>query len=653
MRTQIVLWISPILLALLSSLLVAQTPVGTAITYQGQLKQGGLPMTGTADFQFSLWDAAATPPGTQVATTLSINDVIVANGLFMVPLDFGVTAFAGEARWLQISVRSPAGDGTFVTLAPRQAITATPYSLQTRGLCVDEAGRVGIGTQNPEFALDVGGDARISGVLHDFQIPSFSRWTLPTHGTSGRLALVVDDNRAMWMDQGERWCPANGGVFVTEAFVGNDLGERFNAAVAALPPQGGMIVIPPGEYETATEMCLPAGLSRVTVLAYGATVKTVGPISGFRITGGSSIKIPCIYGLTIDHRNNSNALYGINIEGGSNVRLYDPTILANGVSSTYAAIRVANIDPSIPDTGSFWTKITNPWIRKQSGTDPGNISFGVVLEGDANATTIMGGGINHTETAVAIRNQGSATPVANAVVIDGVAFEGYGTAIDVSGQLTSYLNGLRVVNNRFENGTTVMHIHGFGQQPSVQPYLAGNFLVSNAGTYLDNPGGIRVNKWDFSVTPNTGPATVYRGIQITPEGGAEFPLQILNPGGNRGLHVYAGGATSSQAVSAVWTGTGTKGRIRASNAGELAVSCVQGISLTTTDAKNLRGSVTFASSGTVNVVFANVETDSAYFVTVTGNTNENFWITDKTAAGFTIHSSNMSSSATVDWHVLR
>ena len=34
-----------------------------------------------------------------------MNDVLVTDGLFMVALDFGLAAFDGEARWLEISVR--------------------------------------------------------------------------------------------------------------------------------------------------------------------------------------------------------------------------------------------------------------------------------------------------------------------------------------------------------------------------------------------------------------------------------------------------------------------------------------------------------------------------------------------------------------------
>jgi len=101
--------------------------LGTAFTYQGQLKSGGNPVNGTCDFQFTLYDAASggTSLGTQTKTGVS-----VTNGLFTIPdLDFGAGAFQGDARWLQIAVRCPAGSGSYTTLTPRQPLTAAPYSL--------------------------------------------------------------------------------------------------------------------------------------------------------------------------------------------------------------------------------------------------------------------------------------------------------------------------------------------------------------------------------------------------------------------------------------------------------------------------------------------------------------------------------------------
>ncbi len=107
-----------------------QAALGTAFTYQGQLKQGGNPVNGNCDLQFSLWDAAS--DGTQVGTTQTKTNVSVSDGLFTIPdLDFG-SVFTGDARWLQIAVRCPAGSGMYTNLSPRQALTAAPYALGLR-----------------------------------------------------------------------------------------------------------------------------------------------------------------------------------------------------------------------------------------------------------------------------------------------------------------------------------------------------------------------------------------------------------------------------------------------------------------------------------------------------------------------------------------
>ena len=110
-----------------------QSALGTIFTYQGQLKSGGNPVNGKCDFQFSLWDAVT--DGTQIGTTQTKSNVSVSNGLFTIPdLDFGGAAFQGDARWLAVAVRCPAGSGTYTALSPRQALTPAPYALALPGL---------------------------------------------------------------------------------------------------------------------------------------------------------------------------------------------------------------------------------------------------------------------------------------------------------------------------------------------------------------------------------------------------------------------------------------------------------------------------------------------------------------------------------------
>lgn len=97
--------------------------------YQGRLLFNSVPANGQYDLQFSLFDAAS--GGNQVGNTNALTDQTVTSGLFTVSLDFGPSAFYGDARWLEIAVRSTGG-GSFTTLSPRQPLTAVPFSLSTK-----------------------------------------------------------------------------------------------------------------------------------------------------------------------------------------------------------------------------------------------------------------------------------------------------------------------------------------------------------------------------------------------------------------------------------------------------------------------------------------------------------------------------------------
>jgi hypothetical protein len=101
-----------------------------AMSHQGQLQKSGVPHNGTCNFQFSLWDAAT--GGTQIQSTLTKNNIVIASGLFSVELDFGFGYyFTGDARWLQTAVQC-AGDSGFTMLSPRQPLNAVPYALGLR-----------------------------------------------------------------------------------------------------------------------------------------------------------------------------------------------------------------------------------------------------------------------------------------------------------------------------------------------------------------------------------------------------------------------------------------------------------------------------------------------------------------------------------------
>ncbi|MCK6483664.1 MAG: hypothetical protein HUU22_14550 [Phycisphaerae bacterium] len=164
-----------VLFAVHSQPAVGQQALGTMFTYQGQLKIAGSPLDDVADFQFTLWDAAGAgnPPsgGNQIGSMVSVGNVAVVDGMFAVNIDFGGDAFNGQARWLQIAVRSPAGAGAFTTLAPRQRLTAAPHALALPGFYTRSAatpnligGHANNSISTGVFGGTIGGGGTAAGV---------------------------------------------------------------------------------------------------------------------------------------------------------------------------------------------------------------------------------------------------------------------------------------------------------------------------------------------------------------------------------------------------------------------------------------------------------------------------------------------------------
>ncbi|MCA9294494.1 MAG: tail fiber domain-containing protein [Phycisphaerales bacterium] len=122
--------LSPLAIAITTVLAAATTSLGgtsdTAFTYQGFLRNGGVPDILTRTMRFGLWDAEA--GGTELAS-ITHNSVPVDNGVFHVELDFGATLLDGSPRWIEIMV-----DG--ITVSPRQPLTGAPMAIQTRGINV-------------------------------------------------------------------------------------------------------------------------------------------------------------------------------------------------------------------------------------------------------------------------------------------------------------------------------------------------------------------------------------------------------------------------------------------------------------------------------------------------------------------------------------
>lgn len=183
----------------------ALAPVGTGFTYQGHLEDGSNPANGSYDFQFQLYDAAAA--GAQVGSTLTPGDVPVSDGFFTIPLDFGVGAFGGGERWLQVNVRPGSSSGAYTPLSPRQKIAPAPYALAMPNVYTNEGVNfVGIGRNfrvsgNEVFGIRYTGSAnQYGGMYVETSDPggwpfygyatngSFRAWTY-YNGTTGDWSL--------------------------------------------------------------------------------------------------------------------------------------------------------------------------------------------------------------------------------------------------------------------------------------------------------------------------------------------------------------------------------------------------------------------------------------------------------------------------------
>ena len=99
---------------------------GTVFTYQGRLNNNNGPVGGNFDLTFQLYDSVAN--GNVVTAPLTNSPTTVSNGLFTVLLDFG-NVFNGNARWLEIGVRTNGFPNAFTLLVPRQPLTPTPYAI--------------------------------------------------------------------------------------------------------------------------------------------------------------------------------------------------------------------------------------------------------------------------------------------------------------------------------------------------------------------------------------------------------------------------------------------------------------------------------------------------------------------------------------------
>jgi subtilisin-like proprotein convertase family protein len=167
------------------------TPIDSSFTYQGVLKDvAGVPITGSADVRFTLWDsasglgAALTPLGSPV----TISNVPVTEGLFTANVNLGSTVPTDRKSWVEIEVASPPGS-EFVTLSPRQPlapavlaskVVSSPFAI---GALMGSSGNIGV---NQHDSLNRGIKARVGWAVNTAGTTEFAGMqTIIEPGTAG------------------------------------------------------------------------------------------------------------------------------------------------------------------------------------------------------------------------------------------------------------------------------------------------------------------------------------------------------------------------------------------------------------------------------------------------------------------------------------
>jgi hypothetical protein len=367
-----------------------QAALGTAFTYQGQLKKGGSPISGTCDFQFSLWDEAGSgsPPtgGNRIGITQTAT-ISVTNGLFTAQIDFGSDAFRGDARWLQIGIKC-AGDANYVTLSPRQPLTPAPYALALPGLWTQQnlyspnviGGYSGNSVTDGVYGATIGGggEAGYTNIVTD----SFSTVGGGRANTAGEWGATVAggvENKA----PGESSTIGGGNGNTASAYVATVSGGGSNTASADGATVGGgmhnnssagQATIGGGHANTASGYAatIGGGVDN-TASGYVATVdggfNNTASSEGATIGGGESNLIT------------TTATYGT-IAGGYNITVTGQYATVGGGSSNTASAYYATVGGGRDNTASGYAAIVpGGW----ENTAQGMYSFAAGYRAKANS----------------------------------------------------------------------------------------------------------------------------------------------------------------------------------------------------------------------------------------------------------------------------
>jgi hypothetical protein len=426
---------------------------------------------------------------------------------------------------------------------------------------------------------------------------------------------------------------------------------------------------------------LPAGTYKVS-----ATLAWTGPGVTIRGDGMSTTKLKTNgsnYGPVIEVNSGTahtrfTTFEDFFIDGnsrtsGTGIRLYQNDM------PTFRNLRILNAG----NYGIELNFVLKPHIINCKITDSTNAN--VYAHSQANGLSITGGRISNSRNGAGINVDG---PNTFGATISGVVVESNGLTTDAPGILigaTEAVKGVSIINPYLENNQTPAN-EGQIQIGRAAAVNASVGIFVNGGHYSGNANvnhAIGLGKADAVVvagmdTAGHNVSTFYveagttdfvdlggSYAEATRESGAGRAFYRLENGtlkletgltsvvsGNLLINNTVGGISiTTPLTKSLFLGGGSGfGPASFSDAGVISIA---GISATAAQSKNLRGQVTFASAATATVTFGTAEVNNSYFISISGNVNETFWVTAKGTGGFTLNSSNATSTAVVDWHLIR
>ena len=363
--------------------------VGSGFAYQGRVADDeGNPIDGACDLRFGLYDAA-TGSG-KVGEVTSPNHP-VADGLFAVSLDFGAAAFRGDARWLEIAVRCPAGSGDYRTLDGRQPVSVVPYAVGLRpgaqiiGSLSGGVALLGVINNNPNFPVALFGQTTATsgeaiGVAGNNSSPdgfAVHGYSIPD-GTGVRGA--AGSGRGVWGSSS-----GSSGVFGETTGLPNAGVEGRNTTGGAGPGVIGVSSNGSGVWGHSENWVGTFGFSENNRGVYGETGSTWAAVEG-RNTGSG----PGIFGFSesgpaaiFDGMTRTDIL---EIVGGSD--LAERFQVSGGVTAEPGTLMVID-----PDNPGHLTPATTAYDRKVAGvvSGAGDVKTGLVLhqEGVLEGDTVV------------------------------------------------------------------------------------------------------------------------------------------------------------------------------------------------------------------------------------------------------------------------